>query len=340
MSSSESVVKPHDIITARYKLTAREQDLVTLAFMEVKRFADRTKVKLGVFDVNRPESLNDIPTIFVFDADRVASLMGVSLKALVLKDRDTGCSMLQSVCSRLVSRKVEAEIDGGSWLVAGLISEAKFTNNKLTLEVTRSQAARMLNYGLKAQSFGIVDARLLLGLKSAYAKRILELISRFKNARDFTTTVGDLCEMLGTSLDEHADFARFRRTVIDRSLAQIVSGSKGVWISQNGYPKGYEIDTGRGRKVTELTQITFKMSYVELGGKPIEPDSSKAKTKEKMPPKTINEGKKTVDAGSASAEPIMQGGLYAGSGGGRPNRLSPSERFRQQLVKKGKKPTF
>ncbi|HGF5190415.1 TPA: replication initiation protein [Vibrio parahaemolyticus] len=255
-----SVTKPHDIITARFKLSAREQDLVTLAFMEVKRFADRSKVELGQFDPDKPETLNNIPTIFSYDAAEVAELMGVSLKALNAKDKETGQPLLQGVCSKLIGRRMESS-DEETWLVASLISEAKFQNNTLTLEVTRSQAARMLNYGLESNNFGIIDAKLLLGFKSAYTKRILELISRFKNTREFSQTLGELCKMLGTSLDEHSDFARFRRTVLERPLAQIIKESNGVWTAKKGFPKGYVVDTGRGRKVTESTKVTFKMFY-------------------------------------------------------------------------------
>lgn len=262
-----SVTKPHNAIIDKFQMTAREQDLVTLAFMEVRKFADRTKVVKGEFDPNRPETLEKIETIFQFKAKDVADLLGVTVKALNIKD-ENGSTFLCNVCEKLISRR--AKIDGAdkSFLVANLISEASFTNNVLTLEVTRSQAARMLDYGLNNNSFGLIDAKLLLGFKSGYTKRIFEIISRFKNSKEFTTTVGELCEMLGTSLDEHADFARFKRNVLDRSLAQIIAKSDGSWSFKDVDGKkgrGYVVlDTVRGRKVSKRNRIVFKMQHNEI----------------------------------------------------------------------------
>ena len=229
-------------------------------------FADSTKVEAGQFDPNRPETLESIPTIFDYDVEEVAKLMGVSVKALTTPSQTSGktneMSLLQEVCNKLVRRRVESS-NGDTWLIANLVSEAKFDGKKLTLEVTRSQAARMLNYGLNNKSFGIIDAKLLLGFKSSYTKRIFEMLSRFKNSRDYKTTVGELCEMLGTSLDDFHNFAKFRRSVLDRPFEHIIKESNGVWTlkDEEEYPKGYFIDTGRGRKVTNDTRIVFKMKY-------------------------------------------------------------------------------
>ncbi|GEM77215.1 replication initiation protein [Vibrio sagamiensis] len=257
----KSVTKPHDAIIAKFRMSAREQDLVTLAFMEVKKFADKSKVVKGQFDPSIPETLESLPTIFYFTQEKVAKLLNVSVKSLNLMDKKTGKTFLHSVCDRLVGRKAEISTQAGDFLVANLISEAEFNNGKLRLEVTRSQAARMLDYGLNKNNFGIIDAKLVLGFKSAYTKRIFEIISRFKNTRDYTTSVGELCAMLGTSLDEHADFSRFRRNCLDRPLAQIVKDSDGVWEYKN--QKGYVLETRQGKKATNETKITFKMKHNE-----------------------------------------------------------------------------
>ena len=256
---NKSITQPHDAIIARLQLSAREQDLVTLAFMEVKKFADKTKVKLSQFDPNQPENLNDIPTICTFSEKSVASLLGVTVKALNIKNQDNGKTFLHNVCRKLISRRTETNVNDGTFLVANLLSEAECSHGVLRLEVTRSQAARMLDYGLNRNNFTRIDAKLVLGFKSRYTKRIFELISRFKNAQDYSTTLGELYDMLGTSADDHADFSRFKRNVLDRPIAQIVKDSCGVWQIKEG--KGYIIDSQQGKKVTERIRITFKMKF-------------------------------------------------------------------------------
>ena len=198
---------------------------MALAFMAVKKFADRNKVKLGQFDLDKPNTLTGIPTVFTYAESEVAELMGVSVKTLKSKDKDTGQSFSQGVYSKLITRLVISN-DKDTWWVASLISEAEFRNGVLTLGVTRRQAERMLNYGLSSNNFGMIDAKLLLGFKSSYIRRILQLISRVKNTQEFSCSVAELCDMLGTSLDEHVDFARFRRTALDRRLSEIIKESR------------------------------------------------------------------------------------------------------------------
>lgn len=264
LEEKKKVTKPHDIITSRFSLTAREQDLITLAMIRVKSFADRTKVTEGQFDPNKPETLTNIETIWTYSDKEVADWFGITTKALKKKEAN-GKPFLFNVCESLIkkSKTIGMIESDDTWKIAGLISEAEYSNGVLKLEVTRTQAARMLDYGLSKNNFGIIDAKLLLGLKSGYAKRILEIISRFKNERNYQCSIGSLCNMLGTSLDDHTDTARFRRTVLDNPIAKLIASSDGVWSTQKGYPKGYVIDTGRGRKMTEQNVITFKMKYNE-----------------------------------------------------------------------------
>ncbi|MGR5253628.1 replication initiation protein [Vibrio astriarenae] len=275
-SGVSRVTKPHDIITAKFSLSPREQDLVTMAFMEVKKFADRTKVEDGQFDPDKPETLTAIPTIFTFEEKKVAEMLKMTVRGLHKKDEKNGKSYLQNICTQLVSRHAEDSPGDDTFLVASLISEAEFSNGKLTLEVTRRQAARMLQYGQNQSNFGVIDAKLLLGFKSGYSKRILEIISRFKNKREYTCTLGDLCGMLGTSIEEHTDFARFRRNIIERPLKQIIEDSDGVWTAKEGYKDGYVLDTKRGKRVTLNNKVTFKMRFND-------PDAPSKKTSDKTP---------------------------------------------------------
>ncbi|WP_305840073.1 replication initiation protein [Photobacterium leiognathi] len=113
-------------------------------------------------------------------------------------------------------------------------SDVSYNKGILTLEVSRSTAAKMLDY---SNGFAEIDLRLLFSLKGAYEKRILEILSRFKNKRDFKVSIEDYSLMIGSQRDRYKTFSDFRKVVIERPLQKIISKSNGVWAAKDDAKK-------------------------------------------------------------------------------------------------------
>lgn len=268
----KEITKPHSVITARMTLTAKEQDLLSLLIMKVKDSADSQKFKDGIFDPLSPENLESINTIFKFEVKELANILGTTVNTLKKQNRSskTGAlepCALEKACQAIRNQDIRIRSEQG-FVGRRLVSDAAFDFDTgiLTLETTRTMAGIMLDYGLKNDNFGKTDMRLLFSLNGAFEKRILELISRFKNERDFKITLGEFCEILNVFPENYSSMANFRKNVIESPIARIVKHSNGMWITQPKHPKGFHLK--RGAKMNDI--ITFKMKYVapELPAKP------------------------------------------------------------------------
>lgn len=245
---NDVVKKSHQFITARLELTAREQDFVTLLMKSVKKSADEIKYTLGT-DLHENFEYERIPTKFSFTTTELSNLFQVSPSALYHSLDELTDSLMGKVAYLKNPEK-------NSFEKAVLFSDASYSKGVLTLEVSRSTAARMLDY---SKGFAEIDLKLLFSLKGAYEKRILEILSRFKNQRDFKVSLDDFSLMIGSSRERYQTFSDFRKVVIERPLKKIIERSEGVWTAKDEAGKGYEL-VKYGRT---YSHIVFKMQWNE-----------------------------------------------------------------------------
>ena len=275
------VKKSHNLITARMDLSAREQDLATLVMLDVKKSADSLKITSdGIFDHTIQIDKDKLQTTFEFKAHELAKLFGVSVKALsnpiplsksqkelILKgdiDKSTipRMSLLEVTCEKLQSRKIYVRGENGEFFIHTLIPSASFSNGLLSLGITQQMALLMLNYGPQGNNFGIIDAKLFFKLKSANAKRVLDLISRFKNSADYSCSLSDLCEMTGSNYSDFKDFSTLRKSLLDNAIKAIIKGSEGVWEAKDDDKRGYIIKKTAPRNgFSPEDKVIFQMKY-------------------------------------------------------------------------------
>tara|TARA_B100001094_G_C18122783_1_gene767806 strand:- start:304 stop:1032 length:729 start_codon:yes stop_codon:yes gene_type:complete len=238
----ETVKKPHSFITSKMRLTAREQDLLTLAVKKIKLSSDQY-----FFKHQKNVTKETIKTAFSFTTQELSQLFHVTPSALY--------HTLDEVTDSLINKPIFLKNpDMQEFEKIVLFSNIKYRCGVLTLEVSQSTALMMLDY---SKGFGEIDLKILLKLNGGYEKRILDLISRFKNKREFQCSIDELAEMLGTQRDNYKLFSNFRRVVIERPLQNIIQKSNGVWTAKKDFPKGYHLI----KKGRHCSGIIFKMHY-------------------------------------------------------------------------------
>ena len=262
-------------------LSAREQDLATLVMLGVKKSADSLKVtKEGIFDPNIQIDKDQLQTTFEFSTSTLVELFGITAKALsnpvpiskhqkdliqkgeLDKNTLSRVSLLEATCEKLQSRKIYVRGKNGDFFMHTLIPSASFSNGILSLGITQQMALLMLNYGPQGNSFGMIDAKLFFQLKSANAKRILDLISRFKNSADYSCTLSELCEMTGSKYSDYKDFSTLRKTLLDNTIKSIVNNSDGVWETKDSANRGYILKKKVARNgYSPEDKVTFQMRY-------------------------------------------------------------------------------
>lgn len=258
MENIKVVVKPHSIITARMDLSPREQDLLTLIMLSVKKEYDKLQ-----FTSENGGGINIelIPQKYTFSKNELAEIFEVDESLFRKKDKKTKTHLLDVACKSLWDRGIEIR-NGNSFLLTRLISFASYDGKKLIMEIPSVMVDELVNYS--KGGMGIIDYKLLFKLKGKYDKRILEIISRFKNKRDFSCTISELCEMLGTEFELYSSWRSFSGSVLSVPLKSIVRESKGIWDYKDSKMKGYEIKKKTaGKSYTKDDVITFKMKYCE-----------------------------------------------------------------------------
>lgn len=249
------VVKPHSIITARMDLSSKEQDLVTLLLLSVKKEFDKLKLITNTSNVD----VSLISQKYEYSKKQIAEIFGVNVNALSKKDSNKKY-LLENACKSLWDKGIEIRCDDGSFIFTRLLSYAKYDGANLTLETPSVIVSELVDYSKRGM--GIIDYKLLFKLKGKYDKRILELISRFKNKYNFECTVFELCEMLGTDFDSYASWRSFSIAVLNNPLKSIIRESNGMWEFKDSSNRGYDVrKKTSGKSYSKDDVIVFKMKY-------------------------------------------------------------------------------
>lgn len=233
-----SVKKSHHFIAARMKLSPREQDLLSLMMLGLKKEAAKKHFK--------PDD-DDIPTNFIFQTNDLCEHFSMTRQGLY--------GALDCATTSIMARFAEIKNDETrSFEKVALCSYASFEDGVLRISVTKQAASYMLDY---SKGFSEIDLRLLLSFKGSYEKRILELISRFKSI-DYSTSLSELCLMLGTDFKKFSRFEVFKNIVLINPIKSIVKKSNGLWLIKDGFKDGFTISR-KGRSYQPEDKVTFKM---------------------------------------------------------------------------------
>lgn len=258
MNEQLIVKKSYQVVTARMALDANEQNLLTLLVKELKLAAtnyreDQIRVAknnglpiLSEIEINP----DDLPSIFEFELSELANVFGVTDSAL--------SKTLDTTTTKMMQRVITWPLEHGGFYKEQLLGPSKYIKRKgkLSLQLHPRSKVAILE---ETRGVSIIDLKLSLSLKGGYEKRILDMISTFKNKRDFETSFSDFCEMVGSSPDDYKNggLSDFRKVVIERPLKRIFKASNDAWEATDEKKKGYElIKSGRVVK-----KIVFKVKY-------------------------------------------------------------------------------
>ena len=240
------VKKSHHMVTAQFSITAREQDILTLIFKELKRSAD--SVKYGKDLELKTEfqfTTKDLIDYFGIGRDTAYELMATLAKGMVGKQ-----AIVKQIALKNVPQKVK---------VLTLCSYGEYDSGQLTLRIDKATAHYMLDY---SKGFAEIDFKLSLSLSGAHEKRLLDLISRFKYDQ-YTCSLGEFYALLGTNPRHYSSFTVFRRTVLDRPLKRLIKKSSGTWVATDEKGLGYTLSK-TGRSYTNTSRLTLTMKFVNF----------------------------------------------------------------------------
>lgn len=238
----EIVKKSHSFITARMALSSREQDLLSLIILKIKKEHDKERFSDAM-------EACEIKTSFIFHFNELMEHFSITRQGLY--------SALDESTSSIMKRIIEIKNpESKSFEKISVCNYASYKDGVLRISVSKEAALHMLDY---SKGFAEIDLRLLLILKGGYEKRILELISRFNDGKEFTTSLGEFCKMVGTDFTKFERFDVFKNTVLTKPIKNIIKKSNGEWIPKKGYPLGFLLEK-KGRSYQKEDKLTFKLS--------------------------------------------------------------------------------
>lgn len=260
-NKNKFLLKPHSIITARMNLSPREQDLLALLIISIKKNYDALKFKENEKKEREEIDLTLIPTKYTYTKNEIAGMFCISTSGLIKKDNSPegdGAYILEKACKGLWDKGIEIRTEKG-FILTRLLSHAEYDGKKLVLETTNRMVSEILDCNHKGM--GIIDYEILFKLKGKYDKRLLDIISRFKNKRDFECTINELCYMLGTKFDKYESWRIFANAVLVKPIRNIVKVSKGTWEIKDG--NGFKIiKKGTKKGYSGCDVISLRMKYI------------------------------------------------------------------------------
>ena len=243
----------------RGNLSSQEQNVLALLIIALKNSSTdyrenvkRQKAKDGLDlpDAYQPPA-EKLPDIFEFKLSELASLMNLSPSAISQSIKETITTMM--------SRVIEWPSSNGDWELESLIGPSKYIKGKGLLQVQLHQRTKAAILD-ETRGVGFVDLDLFMAVKGAREKRILDLICKFRNDRNFTMKFSEFEKVIGVSVSEfERGLKDFRYSVLERPLKRIFAASDGIWEPLDEKGKGYEL-VKEGRAVKK---IIFKVKYTD-----------------------------------------------------------------------------
>ncbi|QQX82688.1 replication initiation protein (plasmid) [Shewanella sp. KX20019] len=238
------IKKPHHAMIARMNFSARERDLITLMYRGVKSAYDKEYYKSKKVDID------SLPNVYEFTKDELFDVFNLSKQGLY----DALDSSTDGVMSKLISIKLPNENKFKKKLIC---YDAEFSDGVLKLAIHPDFIPSMVDYSKGYTEF---DLNLQLSLSGNYEKLILELISRFKNNKNYVLTLGEYCDLFQINVSDYSRPQVFFNTVLNKPIQRLIKASNGVWTAKEGFDKGYSVIKS-GRSYKDSDKIIFKMKY-------------------------------------------------------------------------------
>lgn len=241
-------------------LSANELNLFTLLIRSLKKSATDlrentkrdAKYKTGVISNDVDIDTELLPNSFEYSLSELSETMGISKQAV--------SKTMQETVTKMMGRVINWPLPCGGWELEQLLSKSKYLEGKglLQLQVHPRTKQAILD---ETKGVSFVDLSLFMKLKSGYAKRILDMICKFKNSRNFTMSFENFCETIGSSpIDYKNGLSAFRNSVLDKPLKEIFKSSNGAWIPTDEKKRGYEL-VKSGRLVKKITFYVYYLDH-------------------------------------------------------------------------------
>ena len=258
---SEIIKKSHQTVAFKAVLSANELNLLTLLIRSLKKSATDLREKqkrdykfkngVALNDADVDIDIEQLPNSFEYSLTELSETMGVSKQAVSKKTQESVIKMM--------SRVIKWPLPCGGWELEQLLSKSRYLEGKglLQLQIHPRTKQAILD---ETKGVSFVDLSLFMKLKSGYAKRILDMICKFKNNRNFTIQFEEFCETIGAYPSDYKNgLSAFRNSVLDKPLNEIFKSSNGTWSATDERRKGYEL-VKSGRTVKK---IIFRVRYQE-----------------------------------------------------------------------------
>jgi plasmid replication initiation protein len=246
------VKKSHHMVTAGFSITAREQDVLTLIFKELKKSEEAI-----TFGEEEPENLK---LDFTFTTAQLNKVFGTSRQnTYEIMETVAKGLMGKTATVKRIADKSKKGAKKNTTRILSLCSFAEYNEGMLSLSIDKNTAYYMLDY---TKGFSEIDFKLSLSLNGAHEKRLLDLISRFKQ-NQYTCTLGEFYILLGSNPSHYSSFTVFRRSVLDKPMKRLIERSSGAWVATDNKGLGYMISK-TGRSYTESSRLTLTVKFVNV----------------------------------------------------------------------------
>lgn len=246
------IKKGHQLVFSRQDLSAREADLFALMIAHMKE---------DDWDNHTPH--------YKFTSQQLTEWLGI-------ESRHIG-SNLNPVASRLASRKIGIKVENEKGDIEfdyrPLFKHIKYKNGVLSIVPNDMLKAEYIEYN---QGFALINTKTFFKVKKEYAKRLYELISRFKSTgfEMHAQNIDELKGMFGL-LDEAGKLSKekssfknnsvFMKRCVRDSIAELSNhpeiSKEILFLESNDGDKGFEVI----KKGRSIVSIKFLFRWLKQG---------------------------------------------------------------------------
>lgn len=246
------IKKGHQLVFSRQDLSAREADIFALLIANMK-----------------PEDWNTATPKYEFTAHQLSEWLAIDSKHIG--------SNLSPVADRLAGRKIGIKLEGKNGDVefdyTPLFKNIRYKNGVLSMIPNDMLKSEYIEYN---QGFALINTRNFFDVKKEYAKRLYELLSRFKDQgyEMKAQSIDDLKGVFGL-LDEKgklkkdkksfANNSTFMKRCIRNSIEELSNNSKIkkelLFLENSKGDLGYELI----KKGRSITGIKFLFRWINKG---------------------------------------------------------------------------
>ena len=225
-----------------------EYSLSNSDLMEITNFRKRDLLKPSKIDKrtkieNQIEQINDFQS-WDFELDRASK----ELHNILLE-----------------TYSFNLELNEWERVINPLLVSSVYNGEKLKFSLHKSVAFELICLNMERKGFSKIPKDLFFSIKNIYAKKILELLCRFKNMVDFKISVDKYFRLFGIeylSIENSKERGKMVEKALTNAIKYLVSKSNGVISYRDNYHKGFEfVNYGSHGSITKNTIIIFRLDY-------------------------------------------------------------------------------